>query len=128
MPLLSTYLTPTSAVIINTTDTPAPVQITNTDDLLSEMAYYLGKLVKMSESSAVVDTAQRQRIAVETFLGSAGFVRLAENNINAPVYQMFGNPFQASNTPVFTVPDVWKIIDAARQNYGASIRPNLTFT
>jgi hypothetical protein len=128
MPNLSSLVNPNSAVITNSASQPVPTTVSDATVALEEVAFYLSKLVKMSESLAVVDTNQRQRVAVETLMGTGAGVRILDANINAFVYQNGGNSFQASNPVFFTVPDIWKIIDAARQNYQLSIRSNLTFS
>ena len=128
MPNLSSLVNPASSVITNTDANPVPTTVSDATVALEEVAYYLSKLVKMSESLAVVDNNQRQRVNIESLMGTAGGVRILDANINAYVYQNGGNPFQANNPSFFTVPDIWKIVDAARQNYQLSIRSNLTFS
>ena len=128
MPLLSTLVSPASSIVTNSASQPIPTTVSDATVALEEVAYYLSKLVKMSESLAVVDINQRQRINVESLMGTAGGVRILDANINAYVYQNGGNSFQANSPSFFTVPDIWKIVDAARQNYQLSIRSYLTFS
>jgi len=124
MPALTSLVNPASAVITNTDANPASVRLSNTDDSIAEIAYYLSKLVKMSEALAVVDTAQRQRVVIEQATWSANLpvaVRDSASNTNF-------SPGQNSTFVWATVPEFWKFVEAARQNYQTSIRSNLEFS
>jgi hypothetical protein len=124
MPNLSSLVNPNSAVITNTDANPASVRLSNTDDSIAEIAYYLSKLVKMSEALAVVDTAQRQRVVSEVTSIAANQVITVRGENNTAVYQGGVNSFST----FYAIADVWKIVDAARQNYQTSIRSNLQFS
>jgi hypothetical protein len=109
-------------IFLDDGESPATNSALETIDLL------ITQLLKRSESLAVVDTAQRQRVAVEvmptvTVNGNSSFFRPADSN-NANVYELFaGNTFSR----YVTVPDVWRTIELARQTYQQAIRSNLTF-
>lgn len=125
MPALTSLVNPNSAVVVNTSNQPIPTTVSDATAALEDIVFYLKKLVKMSESSAVVDTAQRQRVVLDTgitFSSTQGvFVRQADNNV------VF-SPNQNSVAIWATIPEFWKFVEAARQNYQLSIRSNLEFT
>jgi len=139
MPALTSLVNPNSAVITNADTNPVSVILSSKDDSIAEIAFYLGKLVKMSEALAVVDTNQRQRVAVENSLtvgsvGSVGGTVLVNgsnsnfkpvDNTNNPVYSISANAF---GVIYGAVPEIWRTIDIARQNFQTSIRTNLTFS
>ena len=129
MPNLSSLVNPASSVITNSASQPVPTTVSDATVALEEIAYYLGKLVKMSESSAVVDTAQRQRVAVEAFspqvVISGGTIRLT-NASNQDLFSVGSNAF--NGIAYGAVPEVWRTMDIARQNFQASIRSNLQFS
>jgi hypothetical protein len=133
MPALTSLVNPASAVITNSVEQPVPTTVSDASVALEEIAFYLGKLVKMSESSAVVDTAQRQRVSIDAApatinatingaINNPAFVMRGEGNSN--LYQNGANAFGI----FYAVPDVWKFTEAARQNYQLSIRSNLQFS
>jgi hypothetical protein len=129
MPNLSSLVNPASSVITNSASQPVPTTVSDATVALEEIAYYLGKLVKMSESSAVVDTAQRQRVAVEAFspqvVISGGTIRLT-NNSNQNLISVGANTYDG--IVYGAIPEVWRTMDIARQNFQASIRSNLQFS
>lgn len=133
MPALTSLVNPNSAVITNSVDQPVPTTVSDASVALEEIAFYLGKLVKMSESSAVVDTAQRQRVTIDA---APATITATINSIanNQPII-IRGESNSAlfspgANSPSFyaAVPEFWKFTEAARQNYQLSIRSNLQFS
>lgn len=127
MPNLSSLVNPASSVITNTDANPVPTTVSDASVALEEIAYYLGKLVKMSESLAVVDTNQRQRVTVEGATITTGQNIIIRGEGNTNIYQSGANAFGA-NSPLYAVPDIWRTIEMARQNYQLSIRSNLQFS
>ncbi|NBO98606.1 MAG: hypothetical protein EBU90_00495 [Proteobacteria bacterium] len=125
MPYLSSLVSPVSTVSQNTDANPAPVILSSTDESIAEIAYYLSKLVKMSESLAVVDTAQRQRVVVESTAVFATPQPIQVRDTLGQTQFAIGNN---STTYWATIPEFWKFVEAARQNYQLSIRSNLQFT
>lgn len=125
MPALTSLVNPNSAVITNSVDQPVPTTVSDASVALEEIAFYLGKLVKMSESLAVVDLNQRQRVVSEvtTIAANQSIIVRAENNSN--LYQAGANAFGST---FYAVPDIWRTMDIARQNFQASIRSNLQFS
>jgi hypothetical protein len=127
MPLLSSLVSPTSSIVSNSASQPVPTTVSDASVALEEIAFYLGKLVKMSESSAVVDTAQRQRVVVDNQVTLAGtpVVRLtnpSNNDLISPGSNAFGGIAYGA------IPEVWRTIELARQNFQTSIRSNLQFS
>jgi hypothetical protein len=125
MPALTSLVNPNSAVITNSSSQPVPTTVSDATVALEEIAFYLGKLVKMSEALAVVDPQQRQRVTLDS-LGSIQTnlpvtVRSSSNTV-------FGDLNGNSTTAYATIPEFWKFVEAARQNYQLSIRSNLTFS
>lgn len=125
MPALTSLVTPNSAVITNSSSQPVPTTVSDATVALEEIAFYLGKLVKMSEALAVVDPQQRQRVTID---------QVGTPSLNLPVTVR-----DPSNNSIFqlnqnslvnwgTIPEFWKFVEAARQNYQLSIRSNLTFS
>jgi len=125
MPNLSSLVNPASSVITNTEVNPVPTTVTDASVALEEIAYYLGRLVKMSESLAVVDTNQRQRVVSEVTTIAQNQPVIIRGETNTPIYQFGANAFTG---PFYTVPDIWRTIEMARQNYQTSIRSNLQFS
>lgn len=124
MPALTSLVNPNSAVITNSASQPVPTTVSDASVALEEIAFYLGKLVKMSESSAVVDTAQRQRVVIENATSSSNFPVAVRNSSNNVIFDLGGN----STTIYATIAEFWKFSEAARQNYQTSIRSNLQFS
>ena len=124
MPNLSSLVNPASSVITNTDANPVPTTVSDATAALEEVAYYLAKLVKMSESLAVVDTNQRQRVVIENATWSANLPVAIRDNSNTPIFQPGAN----AATAYAAVPDIWRTIEMARQNYQTSIRSNLQFS
>lgn len=129
MPNLSSLVNPNSAVITNSASQPVPTTVSDATVALEEIAFYLGKLVKMSEALAVVDINQRQRVSIDAVVptivvnGNNSPFRPTDSS-SQPVYATFSNSF--NNYGV--VPEVWRTIELARQNFQTSIRSNLQFT
>lgn len=124
MPALTSLVNPNSAVITNSVEQPVPTTVSDATVALEEIAFYLGKLVKMSESLAVVDTNQRQRVVIEQASSSSNLPVSVRNSSNA-ILGDIGGSTQTNYSPV---PEFWKFTEAARQNYQLSIRYNLQFT
>jgi hypothetical protein len=133
MPALTSLVNPASAVITNSVDQPVPTTVSDASVALEEIAFYLGKLVKMSEALAVVDTNQRQRVTIDaapatinanitSTTNNPGFIMRGEGNSN-----LFQNGANSPNIYA-AVPEFWKFTEAARQNYQTSIRSNLQFS
>jgi hypothetical protein len=104
-------------IFIDDGESPATNSALETIDLL------LSQLLKRSESLAVTDTAQRQRVVVDGSVNVAGSIIAVDANGN-PVF----NP--SSTTTYFryaSVPEVWRTTDIARQAYQQCIRANLSF-
>jgi hypothetical protein len=101
MPALTSLVNPNSAVITNTDANPAPVKLSSTDDSIAEIAYYLGKLVKASESLAVVDTNQRQRVVIENATTNVNFPVTVRSSNNTTFGDLGGN----STTAYATIPN-----------------------
>jgi len=126
MPNLSSLVNPNSAVITNSASQPVPTTVSDASVALEEIAYYLGKLVKMSEALAVVDVNQRQRVNIDAITNTANNTLPIQVRDSSGVTQFtVGNN---STTSWATVPEFWKFVEAARQNYQLSIRSNLTFS
>jgi len=107
-------------IFIDDGESPATNSALETIDLL------LSQLLKRSESLAVVDTSQRQRVVVDTAITVAsGSIQLA-NNQGAGIY---GAPAISTGYSTFyaVVPEVWRTTDIARQMYQQCIRANLSF-
>lgn len=114
-------------VFIDDGESPATNSALETIDLL------LTQLLKRSESLAVVDTAQRQRVVVE------GSSNLTIPTVTVNTNNTGSRPVDSNNNPVFSlsdqatflryaaIPDVWRTIELARQTYQQAIRSNLTF-
>jgi hypothetical protein len=118
-------------VFIDDGESPATNSALETIDLL------ITQLLKRSESLAVVDTAQRQRVAVEVTpnitVGSViPTVTVNGNNSNfRPVDSNNNSAYETNSVNTFAryvaVPDVWRTIELARQTYQNAIRSNLIF-
>jgi hypothetical protein len=84
----------------------------------------------MSESLAVVDTSQRQRVAIDTSSTitvncNTSPVRLT-NSSNQDLFSVGSNAF--NGIAYGAVPEIWRTIELARQNFQTSIRSNLQFS
>ena len=124
MPALTSLVNPASSVITNSVDQPVPTTVSDASVALEEIAFYLGKLVKMSEALAVVDTNQRQRVVIENATSNNNFPVAVRNSSNNNIFDLGGNP----QSLYATIGEFWKFTEAARQNYQTSIRSNLQFT
>lgn len=105
-------------IFIDDGESPATNSALETIDLL------LTQLLKRSESLAVVDTAQRQRVAIETFSPTINTITAVADPSNQNVFQP--NTVLSFNR-MYAVPDIWRTIEMARQTYQQAIRSNLTF-
>jgi hypothetical protein len=110
-------------IFIDDGESPATNAALETIDLL------LTQLLKRSESLAVTDTAQRQRVVVEagsniTVNGNNSNFRPVDN-ANNNAYDLFA---AATFSRYVAVPDIWRTIELARQTYQQAIRSNLTFS
>ena len=109
-------------IFIDDGESPATNSALETIDLL------ITQLLKRSESLAVVDTAQRQRVAVEVMPTTT----VNGNNSNfRPVDSANSSVYEIGSTVGFSrfyaVPDIWRTIEMARQTYQQAIRSNLIF-
>lgn len=98
------------------------------NETIEESNELLSAIYNRTESLAVVDTAQRQRVAVEVM----PTVTVNTNNTNSKPVDVNNNPaFDLNSAFTFAryaaVPDIWKTIEMARQSYQQCIRANLTF-
>lgn len=96
---------------------------------LQEQNLLMRRMLKVSESLATVDLNQRQRVNVDSWGAGAtnpilGSIYIRDNVSNQNLYNTYGNSFSAS---FYTVPDVWRTIDTARNAYQNAIRNNLIF-
>ena len=134
MPYLSSLVSPVSTISSNTDANPAPVKLSSTDDSIAEIAFYLGKLVKMSEALAVVDTNQRQRITIDTVGANIAnpLPIVPRDNGGVTVFNqaptVYGSSNQNSLGNYGGIGDFWRQVEYARQNYQNSIRSNLSFS
>jgi len=103
-------------IFIDDGETPATNSALETIDLL------LSQLLKRSESLAVVDTSQRQRVVVDS--GNIGGTIIMADNGSLPVFNTNTN---LTYQRYVTIPDVWRTHDIARQAYQQCIRANLSF-
>jgi len=91
--------------------TPVPTDSQRTDALL----VMLSRVVKLLESNAVVDAAQRQRISVDSFPATI------------PALTTVTTVTTLSNATAIAGMDREQWINAAKQTYAQSIRARLTF-
>jgi hypothetical protein len=94
----------------------------STVEALKDVADYLKVLVNQTKTLATQDTAQRQRVAIDSSV--AYDVRadvLDSNNVN-----VFSRGTNAYGTN-FALPDVWNTMELARINYQTNIRSKLIF-
>lgn len=100
------------------TEVPMPVR----DDLL----VMLSRIVKLLESNAVVDAAQRQRVSIDA-VGLAGIpvTQTAAANLNATV--TLADSQVLSNLTQLAGMDREQYINIAKQTYAQSIRSRLEF-
>lgn len=105
-------------IFIDDGESPATNSALETIDLL------LTQLLKRSESLAVVDTAQRQRVVVDNQVTTAvGSVVNLRNSSGGDALQLNGVAFNAH----FAIPDVWNTMELSRINYQSNIRSKLIF-
>lgn len=108
--------------------TPSGVPVSpaseDTQQLNSNLLEMLGRLIKLMESNAVVDSAQRQRIAVDAALptgaNTIGAVNIAASQTLATVTTVSGLTAIAGM-------DREQYINIAKQTYATSIRNQLSF-
>jgi hypothetical protein len=96
--------------------------------LLQEQNILLRRLLKISDSLATVDTAQRQRVTLDVLPSNIatnlGRIALLDSSWGIWVHSMFGNSFSCHSA----IPDVYRTIDTARMAYATGIRSNLNFS
>jgi hypothetical protein len=94
----------------------------STVDSLRDIADYLKTLVNQTKTLATQDTAQRQRVAIDSSIALGGsFSVLDSSNVGT-----FGRGTNAFGVH-FALPDVWNTMELARINYQANIRSKLIF-
>jgi len=103
-------------IFIDDGESPATNSALETIDLL------LSQLLKRSESLAVVDTSQRQRVVVDS--GNIGGTIIMADFASVPVFNTNTN---LTYQRYASVPEVWRTHDIARQAYQQCIRANLSF-
>jgi len=95
----------------------------STVDSLRDIADYLKTLVNQTKTLATQDTAQRQRVTIDTgnvsLIGSSQIV----DGSNLNPFNRNSNAFGVH----FGLPDVWNTMELARINYQANIRSKLIF-
>jgi hypothetical protein len=96
---------------------PMPVQANQSDDLIR----MLSRLVKILESNAVVDSAQRQRIAVDSFIATIPTLTTVTGVTTVSTVSSVTNI--AANAGM----DREQYINIAKQAYAQSIRNRLEF-
>lgn len=93
-------------------------------EVLKDLTDYLKILVNQTKTLATQDSAQRQRVTVDTgsvtLVGSSAIVDAV--NINA--FARGRNAFDAQ----FALPDVWNTMELSRISYQSNIRSRLTFS
>ena len=106
-------------IFIDDGESPATNSALETIDLL------LSQLLKRSESLAVVDTSQRQRVVVENALSIAASQLIRPVDLGSQsVYEINGvNAY----VRYAAIPEVWRTMEMARQSYQQCIRANLSF-
>jgi hypothetical protein len=100
----------------------------STNETIEESNRLLSSIYNRTDSLAVVDANQRQRIAVEVM----PTVTVNANSSNVTVVDPSLNSVYTTNNAatfarVFAVAEVWKNMEMARQSYQQCIRANLTF-
>jgi hypothetical protein len=95
----------------------------STADSLKDIADYLKILVNQTKTLATQDTAQRQRVAVDssTSITTDGVLR---DSANQNPFSFGANAF----TRHFALADVWNTMELARISYESNIRSKLTFS
>lgn len=100
-----------------------------TNSELETLNFLIKQLLKRSESLAVVDINQRQRVTVDSVVPTV-FVNGNNSTFrpidlaNNSVYELFSG---ATYNRYCAVPDIWRTTELARQSYQQCIRANLTF-
>jgi len=104
---------------------PMPIQAQRSDDLL-EM---LQRMVKVMESLAIVDVAQRQRISLDAIAAGVALpvVTLVSGVTTVATVTTVGTVTTVSNIAANAGMDREQYINVAKQTYGTSIRPQLSF-
>lgn len=98
-------------------DNPLPIVGNQTDDLLR----MLSRIVKLLESNAVVDVAQRQRVTVDAFPATIPTLTTVSGVTTVSTVTSITN--MASNAGM----DREQYINIAKQTYAQSIRSRLDF-
>lgn len=99
--------------------TPLPVASDRTDNFLA----LLGRIVKLLESNAIVDSAQRQRVVVDSGAITAS---IAATQTLATVTTV-GTVTSVTNIGSIALMDREQYINIAKQTYTQGIRSGLTF-
>lgn len=98
---------------------PMPTIAQRTDDLLA----MINRLIKICESSQVVDSAQRQRITLDAIAASLTLATVTTVTTVTTVSTVSSVTNVAANAGM----DREQYINIAKQTYAQSIRPNLKF-
>jgi hypothetical protein len=102
---------------------PMPARADRTDNLL----VMLSRIVKLLESNAIVDNAQRQRVTVDAM--SSGLTLGTVTSLGTVTTVTTVNTVTAANNLVALAGmDREQYINIAKQTYAQSIRSQLTFT
>lgn len=108
----------TLQIFIDDGKSPATNSALETIDLL------LTQLLKRSESLAVVDTAQRQRVVIDSQVTTAvGSVINIRDSAGGDAFSRGGVSYNTN----FAIPDVWNTTELSRINYQSNIRSKLIF-
>jgi hypothetical protein len=99
---------------------PMPVQANQSDDLIR----MLSRLVKILESNAVVDSAQRQRIAVDSFIATIPTITTVTTLTTLTTCSTVSS---VTNIAANAGMDREQYINIAKQTYTQSIRNRLEF-
>jgi hypothetical protein len=103
-------------------DDPLPVSTLRAEDLL----VMLSRVVKLLESNAVVDSAQRQRISLDAI--AAGVALPTVTTVTGvTTVTTVATVSSVTNVAANAGMDREQYINIAKQTYGMAIRPQLTF-
>lgn len=97
----------------------------------NEALWLLRRMVKLMESNATVDIANRQKVVVESIPSILGGYTIGGNTANYPTA---GAPLNNPSTNYFLqtwagpVDPRWTNIEIARTNYNTGVRSHLSFT
>jgi hypothetical protein len=91
-------------------------------EALKDVSDYLKILVNQTKTLATQDTAQRQRITVDSSV-SINTLTEIRDQFNVNTFRRGANAFESS----FALPDVWNTMELSRINYQNNIRSKLIF-